>query len=99
MGRTNWLAVVLMILSIYSTVFSGIYVAIAFKGPRYLFIRTKGVISPSSASLLTAVVAKTIELSFVTVFVAFLGQVSTGVCRNTTVSLTKRIGVVTQSSQ
>ena len=31
--------------------------------------------APSTASLLSALFAKTIELSFVTVFVAFLGQV------------------------
>jgi hypothetical protein len=33
--------------------------------------------APSTASLLSAFFAKTIELSFVTVFVAFLGQVLT----------------------
>jgi hypothetical protein len=33
-----------------------------------------GALTPSTASLLTALFAKTIELSFVTVFVGFLGQ-------------------------
>ncbi|KAK4982912.1 hypothetical protein LTR66_009043, partial [Elasticomyces elasticus] len=75
-GRANWLSVSIIILSIYSTVFSGIFLVIAFRAPRYgRMIHTKGSLTASTASLLTALFAKTIELSFVTVFVAFLGQV------------------------
>lgn len=40
-------------------------------------VSTNGPISLSSANLVTAIFAKTIELSFVTVAVAFVGQVLT----------------------
>jgi hypothetical protein len=43
--------------------------------PRYgKRIRAHGALTPSTASTLSALIAKMIELSFVTVFVAFLGQ-------------------------
>ncbi|KAK5146118.1 hypothetical protein LTR04_001116, partial [Oleoguttula sp. CCFEE 6159] len=75
-GRTYWLSIVILVLSIYSTVFSGIYLVLALHEPRYgRTIRTNGRLTASTASLLTALFAKTIELSFVTVFVAFLAQV------------------------
>lgn len=74
-GRGSWLAISMMILSIYSTVFSGIWLMIAIRRPRYGHtITTAGRLSPNTASLLCAAFAKSIELSFVTVFVAFLGQ-------------------------
>ena len=38
-------------------------------------ITENGALSPSTVSLLCAAIAKTIELSFVTVFITFLGQV------------------------
>jgi hypothetical protein len=63
-------------LSIYSTVFSAIWLVIAFVQPRYgRMIHSGGSLSPSTASIVFALFAKTIELSFVTVFVTFLGQV------------------------
>ncbi|GAB7352167.1 hypothetical protein MBLNU459_g2649t2 [Dothideomycetes sp. NU459] len=44
-------------------------------GPRYgRIIGSNGAISSANANLLAALIAKTIELSFATVFVAFLGQ-------------------------
>ena len=65
-----------MILAIYSTVFSGMWLLIAIVKPRYgQRITSNGKFPPGTASLLCAAFAKTIELSFVTVFVAFLGQV------------------------
>lgn len=74
-GRGSWLAVTILILAIYSTIFSGIWLMIAIKKPRYGHaITTAGRLSPNTASLLCAAFAKSIELSFVTVFVAFLGQ-------------------------
>lgn len=54
---------------------SGIFLILALRGPRYNWIRKGGSMTPSSADLLTAFFAKTIELSFATVFVSFLGQV------------------------
>lgn len=74
--RTSWLWLILLTLSIFSTVFSGIYLAIAIRGPRYgRLIHQDRAFSISTASVLFTVFAKLIELSFVTVFVAFLGQV------------------------
>ena len=75
LGRGSWLAVTLLILSIYSTVFSGIWVFTAIKKPRYgHLIAPNGNLKPYAASVLCTALAKSIELSFVTVFVAFLGQ-------------------------
>ena len=76
LSRGSVLAVTILILSIYTTVFSGIWIGIAIEKPHYGHtIATAGKISPNTASLLYAAFAKSIELSFVTVFVAFLGQV------------------------
>jgi hypothetical protein len=75
-SRWSWLSITLVVLAVYSTVFSGIYLVIALMKPRYgKRVGTDGHMSFSTASLLTAFFAKTVELSFVTVFVAFLGQV------------------------
>lgn len=63
-------------LSVYSTVFSLIYLVIAARAPRYgKLIGTHGTLTVANASLLTALFAKSIELTFATVFVAFIGQV------------------------
>lgn len=49
---------------------------LALKAPRYgRHITSQGSFKPADAILLTTVMAKLIELSFVTAFVAFLGQV------------------------
>lgn len=49
---------------------------LAIPKPRYRQkITLKGMLTPAGASLLCAAIAKTIELSFLTIFVAFLGQV------------------------
>ena len=50
--------------------------ALAIRAPHYgRLITSHGPITPADAILLTTVLAKLIELSFVTAFVAFLGQV------------------------
>ncbi len=75
-GRGNWLSMTIMVLAVYSTIVSGLWLGIALVKPRYgQKIKPGGAITPSTASLLCALFAKTIELSFVTVFVTFLGQV------------------------
>lgn len=75
-GRWEWLALTVLILALFSTVFSGIFMGIALRAPRWgKQVRTGGSLSPSSADILTQVFAKLIELSFVTAFVTFLGQV------------------------
>ncbi|OCL08619.1 hypothetical protein AOQ84DRAFT_37209 [Glonium stellatum] len=75
-GRGNWLAISILVLSVFSTVFSGIFLGLALSGPRYgRKITTNGSLTPASAIVLTAIMGKLIELSFVTSFVGFLGQV------------------------
>ncbi|KAI0134436.1 hypothetical protein BJ170DRAFT_200100 [Xylariales sp. AK1849] len=78
--RSSWLYVTLIVLSLYSTLLSGLWFIVSIVQPRY----GKGIssssaynVAPSTASLVTALLAKTTELSFVTVFVAFVGQVLT----------------------
>ena len=74
-GRSSWLAISILVLAIYSTLFSGIWLIIAMiKLPYGHTVSRKGV-PFTTASILYAAFAKSIELSFVTVFVAFIGQV------------------------
>jgi hypothetical protein len=57
---------------------SGLFLVVAIRQPHYGHtISSHGRLSPASAALLTAFLAKTIELSFVMVFLAFLGQILT----------------------
>lgn len=66
----------MIILSLYSTVFSCLYLVIAIRAPRYgKLIGSDGTLTSANASLLTAFFAKTIEITFATAFVSFLGQV------------------------
>ena len=75
-GRGSWLSITILILSVYSTIFSGIWLGLAIAKPRYRkYVSDHGLLTPSTASLLCTAFARTIELSFVTVFVTFLGQV------------------------
>lgn len=75
-GKGNWLAVTALILSVYSTLMSGLWFGVAVAKPRFGHgIAHTGKMSPATATLIAAAIAKSIELSFVTVFVTFLGQV------------------------
>ena len=61
--------------SVFSTIFSAIWVGLATGRPHYGQVITHNSrLPPSTASLLVALFAKCIELTFVTSFVAFLGQ-------------------------
>lgn len=74
-GRCSWVPATIIFLAVFSTVFSAFFLGIALKKPRYgRYIRTGGSLTPSSAAFLTSLFAKLIELSFVTVVVAFIGQ-------------------------
>ncbi|KAI1270373.1 hypothetical protein F5Y18DRAFT_421866 [Xylariaceae sp. FL1019] len=78
--RWSWLYVTLIGLSIYSTVLSGVWLVVSIYQPQYGRGISTGIgwqLQPSTATLLATLIAKTIELSFVTVFVAVLGQVLT----------------------
>jgi hypothetical protein len=77
-SRFSWLNATLIFICILSTVLSGIFLGLALRGPRYgRFISTSegAKMRPATAILWTSIIAKVIELSFVTGFVAFLGQV------------------------
>lgn len=54
---------------------SGIYLAVAIWKPRWDGLNNGRLLAPSTANLLCAFFAKTIELAYVTICVAFLGQV------------------------
>ncbi|KAH7061251.1 hypothetical protein B0J12DRAFT_542169, partial [Macrophomina phaseolina] len=73
--RTRWVTSSIILISIYATILSGIFLVIALRGPEWPMIRTNGSLTPSNASLLIAVLAKTAELSFGASVVAFIGQV------------------------
>ncbi|KAL8803973.1 MAG: hypothetical protein Q9182_002845 [Xanthomendoza sp. 2 TL-2023] len=76
-GNGSWLAIsAVLILSLYSTTLSGLWLGTAIAKPRFGHkITNTGSLSPSTASVVSTAIAKSIELSFVTVFVTFLGQV------------------------
>jgi hypothetical protein len=75
-SRFTWVSVTIVLITLFSTIFSGIFLGLALRAPRYgHFITSHGPLKPPDAILLTSVFAKLIELSFVTSFVAFLGQV------------------------
>lgn len=69
-SKTKWLHLALIGLSMFSTVFSGIYLGIALTHTTF---RNETLIS--TAPELVTLFARVIELSFVAVFVAFVGQV------------------------
>ena len=73
--RFGWVPVTIFVLALYATILSGLYAAVAFWKPRWETIGSDRKVNPSTATLLFAFFAKTIELSYVTISVAFLGQV------------------------
>lgn len=73
--RLSWVPLTVLVLAVYATIFSGIYLGIALRKPRWRSVSIEGPLVPSTAALLSAFFAKTIELSYVTICVAFLGQV------------------------
>ena len=80
-SRKTWISTIILILSIYSTALSAIFLYLAARGPRYKNISPHGTFSFSTASLLCAAIAKSIEIASVTVFVAALGQRLTHIAR------------------
>jgi hypothetical protein len=76
--RFTWMNAAIIFICSISTALAALFVTLALKGQRYgNFIGNEfdSKITISTAILLTSVIAKTIELTFVTAFVAFLGQV------------------------
>jgi hypothetical protein len=79
-SRFTWLNGAIVLICSVSTALSALFIVLASKGQRYgdyIGNSPKASLSISAAILWTSVVAKTIEISFVTGFVAFLGQVLT----------------------
>ncbi|KAF1852112.1 uncharacterized protein K460DRAFT_373966 [Cucurbitaria berberidis CBS 394.84] len=75
-SRFTWLNMSILVICLFSCIFSALFLGLALKGPRYgKRITSQGSFKPADAILLTTVFAKLVELSFVTSFVAFLGQV------------------------
>ena len=73
-GRTSWLSTATLFLATYSTVMSGLWFIVAILRPPWgHHISSRG-ISPSNATFACTLLAKSIELSSATAFVAFLGQ-------------------------
>ena len=72
---SQWLFIGMLVLILFSTIFSTIFLVIALLGRRNgQRISERGVVTPSQAAVLTALIAKAIEVSFATAFVAFVGQ-------------------------
>ncbi|KAF3926309.1 hypothetical protein AA313_de0200575 [Arthrobotrys entomopaga] len=75
-SKLSRVGVMILALSIFSTVFSILFFLIATVKPRYQhYIHVTGALSPNTASLLSAIFAKAIEISFTTVFTSFVGQI------------------------
>ncbi|CAK3999444.1 Hypothetical predicted protein [Lecanosticta acicola] len=72
----SWVSWTVLVLAVFSTAFSGIFLVIALTSPNWgrSIRNTGGKLTPGSAAFLTSLFAKLIELSFVTVVVAFIGQ-------------------------
>lgn len=67
----------MLILAIYSTAMSSLWLAVAITQPPLPNISSKSTFGPSNAVILVTFLAKTIEISFVAVFVCCLGQALT----------------------
>lgn len=77
-SRFTWTNVAIIFLCSVSTALSALFVTLALKGQRYgnwIGNEFDSKITISTAILWTSAFAKTIELTFVTGFVAFLGQI------------------------
>ena len=67
-----------MLLSIYATVFSAIFLGVAIWQPRYgKWISPTGRLKPSTADLVFSIFAKSIEIASAGVYIIFLGQLLT----------------------
>ncbi|KAK6334531.1 hypothetical protein TWF730_003745 [Orbilia blumenaviensis] len=74
--KADWLSIMILLLCIYSTIGSMFFFIVAAARPRYgKKIATTAGLKPQDAQLVSAIIAKTVELSFVSVFVSFIGQV------------------------
>lgn len=94
MRRRSWVFIINVALSVISTSLSIIWFYMSLKQPRWGWIIMsggKGLMSPTTASYVTALLSKVIELSFVTVMVANIGQILTtrAIAKNGSVTLSE----------
>ena len=74
-GRKDLVSIVILAISLYSTIMSALWLVIAAYRPHWGHrVSSHGTMKPDNASLISTLVAKSIELSLGTAFVAFLGQ-------------------------
>ena len=74
-GRRDFFNFIILVISLYSTFMSGLWLVIAVRRPHWgRRISSHGTIKPDDASLVFTLLAKSIEISLSTAFVAFLGQ-------------------------
>ncbi|RSL87118.1 hypothetical protein CEP51_002411 [Fusarium floridanum] len=76
-SRCGFVTAGFFFLALYATVMSGLWLATAIVQPRWgdVISAKKGRLSPSNAALISQLLSKTIEISFATVFIGYLGQV------------------------
>ncbi|KAM6517009.1 hypothetical protein FSOLCH5_007961 [Fusarium solani] len=76
-SRCGFVTAGFFFLALYSTVMSGLWLATAIVQPRWgdMISAKKGRLSPSNAALISQLLSKTIEISFATVFIGYIGQV------------------------
>ncbi|CAG8959736.1 hypothetical protein HYFRA_00001642 [Hymenoscyphus fraxineus] len=80
-GKADWRSIGNLLLAVYATVLSGISLAIAVWQPQYgKWISPNGLIIPSTADLLFSIIAKSIEIASVGLYMTFLGQCLTKRC-------------------
>jgi hypothetical protein len=73
--KLSCMPIAILTFAVYSTAMSALFLVVAFYEPRYgPMICTDCKLTIANATILTTFFAKTIELTFVTVIVAFLGQ-------------------------
>lgn len=78
--RTQWsgFTVMVLFLALFSTLFSAVFLVIALAKPRWGHrIGPRGALSYDSATLLSALLSKMVELTFATTYVVTLGQILT----------------------
>lgn len=77
-ARQSWrhsFGIMLLIVATYSTVMSGLWLVVSIKRPSWNhLISLHGGMNPDDASIISTLLAKSIELTFATTFIAYLGQ-------------------------
>lgn len=74
-GRLTCLAVTTLLLTLYAALASGAFMALAITNCPYgHLIRSSGPLTPGLTAFLVSAIAKTIEMAFVTIIIAWLGQ-------------------------